>query len=48
MPELSKEDLFEGVQIPSNDTKPISKDVKKIVVKPILSDKEMEENLSTI
>jgi hypothetical protein len=43
MPELSKEDLFEGVQFPKNATKPITKDVKKIVVKPILSDKEMEE-----
>ena len=42
MPELSKEDLFEGVQFPKNATKPIKKEVKKVIVKAKLSNEEME------
>ena len=39
---LSKEDLFEGVQIPKQETKSIKKDVKKVVVKAKLSNEEIE------
>ena len=39
---LTKEILFEGVQIPKAPTKSVKKDVKKVVVKAKLSNEEME------
>ena len=40
--DLSKEALFEGVQIPKAPTKPVKKSVKKIVAKAKRSNEEME------
>jgi hypothetical protein len=42
MPETSKEELFEGVQIPKQETRQLKKDAKKVVVKAKLSNEEIE------
>ena len=39
---LEKEDLFEGVQIPKESTRPLKTSVKKVVVEAKLSNEEME------
>lgn len=39
---VDTEDLFEGLQIPKEETNPLRKDVKKVVVKAKLSNEEME------
>jgi hypothetical protein len=39
---LTKEDLFEGVQIPKDATQAIRKDVEKVVIKAKLSNEEIE------
>ena len=40
---LTKENLFEGVQIPKEATKPMRKDVEKVVIKAKLSNEEIAE-----
>jgi hypothetical protein len=44
---LSEEDLFTGVQIPEEKTNTIKSNIKKIVVKSKLNDKEMKEKEGT-
>ena len=47
MKDSKEKDLFEGLQIPNEATRPIKSSVKKVVVKPHFTDEEMAKKEGT-